>query len=282
MSKKDDDKTSIIRTRLICPLQSTGRVGKSTACEAIVSWAKWAAVNCAVIDADDEHRTLSQRFEAAQLMAEVTREPSAFKELIQDVAEAPAPLVVADFPAQATAFLLEQIEALRVLDVLDEAGVRMTVMLFPADDDSAQRSLAAVVRQLGSRVDYLLVRSPARYRTEQFDQSKAAERLVALGAQELYFPALTRSTLDDVAAASRATGRMLPWTKATAALPTASRFELEAWTNKVRAQCEDAVGILLPDPALLKKRVERVTATDSKTLRENVLHGADALDPLNF
>lgn len=282
MNKKQDEKGAVLRGRLVCPLQSTGRVGKSTACEAIVSWANWAGVDHVPLDADDEHRTLSQRFPAAQLMAEVTREPSAFKELIQAVAGVPAPLVIADFPAQATAFLLEQIEALRALDVLDEAKVRMTVMLFPADDDSAQRSLAAVVRQLGNRVDYLLVRSPARYRTEQFDQSKAAERLAALGAEELYLPALTRSTIDDVAAASRAAGRMLPWAEAMAGLPTASRFELEGWTNKVRAQCEDAAKILLPDPGLLKRRVERVATADSKTLRENVLHGTDALDPLNF
>lgn len=282
MSKREDKQEKTVRARLVCPLQSTGRVGKSTACEAIVSWAKWAGVDHVPIDTDEEHRTLSQRFAAAKLMAEVTREPSAFKELVQAVAGVPAPLMVVDFPAQATAFLLEQLEALRALDVLDEAGVGMTVMLFPADDDSAQRSLAAVVRQLGSRVDYLLVRSPARYRTDQFDQSKAAERLAALGAEELYFPALTRSTIDDVAAASRAAGRMLPWAEATRELPTASRFELEGWTNKVRVQCEDAARILLPDPGLLKKRVERVATADSKTLRENVLHGTDALDPLNF
>jgi len=282
MSKKDDEKQEALRGRLVCPLQSTGRVGKSTACEAVVSWAHWAGIDHVPLDADDEHRTLSQRFPAAQLMAEVTREPSAFKELIQAVAGVPAPLVVADFPAQATAFLLEQIEALRVLDVLDEAKVRMTVMLFPADDDSAQRSLAAVVRQLGQRVDYLVVRSPGRFRTRQFDQSKAAWKLAEYKAEELYFPALTRSTLEDVAAASRSVGRMLPWADAMAGLPTASRFELEAWTNKVRAQCEDASRILLPDPGLLKKRVERVAVADSKTLRDNVLHGTDALDPLNF
>jgi hypothetical protein len=282
MSKREDKQEKALRARLVCPLQSTGRVGKSTACEAIVSWAKWAGVDHVSIDTDEEHRTLSQRFAAAKLMAEVTREPSAFKELVQAVAGVPAPLMVADFPAQATSFLLEQLEALRALEVLEEAGVKMTVMLFPADDDSAQRSLAAVVRQLGNRVDYLLVRSPSRYRTEQFDQSKAAERLAAMGVEELYFPALTRSTIDDVAAASRAAGRMLPWAEAMGELPTASRFELEGWTNKVRAQCEDAARILLPDPGLLKKRVERVAATDSKTLRENVLHGTDALDPLNF
>ena len=282
MSKREDKQEKALRARLVCPLQSTGRVGKSTACEAIVSWAKWAGIDHVPIDADEEHRTLSQRFAAAKLMAEVTREPSAFKELVQAVAGVPAPLMVADFPAQATAFLLEQFEALRALDVLDEAGVKMTVMLFPADDDSAQRSLAAVVRQLGNRVDYLLVRSPARYRTEQFDRSRAAERLAALSVEELYFPALTRSTIEDVAAASRAVGRMLPWAEAMGDLPSASRFELEGWTNKVRAQCEDAARILLPDPGLLKKRVERVATADSKTLRETVLHGKDALDPLNF
>lgn len=282
MSKREDKQEKTLRARLVCPLQSTGRVGKSTACEAIVSWAKWAGVDHVPLDADDEHRTLSQRFPMAQLMAEVARDPSAFKDLIQAVAGVPAPLVVADFPAQATVFLLEQIEALRALDVLDEAQVRMTVMLFPADDDSAQRSLAAVVRQLGRRVDYLIVRSPGRFRTDHFDKSKAAWKLAEYQAEELYLPALTRSTIDDVVSASRAVGRILPWAEAMGELPSASRFELEGWTNKVRVQCEDVARILLPDPDLLKKRVERVTTADSKTLRENVLHGTDALDPLNF
>jgi hypothetical protein len=281
MTKKNE-KNPEIKARLICPLQSTGRVGKSTACEAVLSWAKWAAVDCVAIDADDEHRTLSQRFGDAQLMAEVAREASAFKELVEAVAAVPAPLMVADFPAQATAFLLEQIEALRVLDVLDEAGVRMTVMLFPADDESAQRSLAAAVKQLGERVDYLLVRSPARYRTEQFDRSKAAAKLVGYGAEEIYLPVITRSTLEEVATASRAAGRMLPWAEAAPKLGTASRFELEAWTNKVRAQCEEAMRILVPDPELVTRRVERAEVVGSKAIRENVLHGKDGLDPLDF
>ncbi|GAA5484009.1 hypothetical protein [Haloferula sargassicola] len=281
MTKKNE-KNPETKARLICPLQSTGRVGKSTACEAVLSWAKWAEVDCVAIDADDEHRTLSQKFGDAQLMAEVAREASAFKELIEAVAAAPAPLMVADFPAQATAFLLEQIEALRVLDVLDEAGVRMTVMLFPADDDSAQRSLAAAVRQLGTRVDYLLVRSPARYRTDQFDRSKAAGKLAGYGAEEIYLPVVTRSTLEEVASASRAAGRMLPWAEAAPALATASRFELEAWTNKVRAQCEEVMRILVPDPDLVKRRVERAEVAGSRDIREKVLHGKDGLDPLDF
>ena len=46
--------------RIICSLQSTGRIGKSTVAQALISWFGFAGVEFAAIDADGEHQTLSR------------------------------------------------------------------------------------------------------------------------------------------------------------------------------------------------------------------------------
>jgi hypothetical protein len=46
--------------RIICSLQSTGRIGKSTVAQALIGWFGFAGVEFAAIDADGEHQTLSR------------------------------------------------------------------------------------------------------------------------------------------------------------------------------------------------------------------------------
>ena len=46
--------------RIICSLQSTGRIGKSTVAQALISWFGFAGVEFAAVDADGEHQTLSR------------------------------------------------------------------------------------------------------------------------------------------------------------------------------------------------------------------------------
>src|SRR5260221_4822974 len=44
--------------RIICSLQSTGRIGKSTVAQALIIWFGFAGVEFAAVDADGEHQTL--------------------------------------------------------------------------------------------------------------------------------------------------------------------------------------------------------------------------------
>ncbi len=48
--------------RFIACTQSTGRVGKSTIAEGLISWMRFAEIGSAAIDADTQHQTLSRRY----------------------------------------------------------------------------------------------------------------------------------------------------------------------------------------------------------------------------
>jgi cellulose biosynthesis protein BcsQ len=54
-------KTAISRRFIACT-QSTGRVGKSTLAEGIITWLHFAQVEFAAIDADSQHQTLLHRY----------------------------------------------------------------------------------------------------------------------------------------------------------------------------------------------------------------------------
>ena len=53
---------SAIRRRFIACTQSTGRIGKSTVAEGLISWLRYAGVAFVAVDADSQHRTLSHRY----------------------------------------------------------------------------------------------------------------------------------------------------------------------------------------------------------------------------
>jgi hypothetical protein len=47
--------------RMLTSLQSTGRIGRSTLKQALMSWFSYAGIEFNAIDADPEHHTLSSR-----------------------------------------------------------------------------------------------------------------------------------------------------------------------------------------------------------------------------
>jgi hypothetical protein len=55
------DKPSITRRFIACT-QSTGRVGKSTFAEGLISWLRFAGVTFAAIDGNNQHQTLARRY----------------------------------------------------------------------------------------------------------------------------------------------------------------------------------------------------------------------------
>ena len=126
------------KAHLIIAPQSAGRIGKSTAAEAILTWAKFAGVDFAVLDLDAEHKTISQRYpDESTVLPEAATSDDGFIELLGAVGEAPAPLIVADFPAQATDHLLRQLTERNGLEILDAAGITVTCLIFPAEDSAA-------------------------------------------------------------------------------------------------------------------------------------------------
>ncbi|MCE0499160.1 MAG: hypothetical protein LV481_14565 [Methylacidiphilales bacterium] len=245
-----------INHRFVTCFQSSGRIGKSTAFQGILTWARFAGISVAAVDCDAEHRTLSKLFPEAAFV-DATRSNDEFLQLIMDLPD--APLAVADFPAQATDFLLGAMESLRVLDALDARETRMTILMFAADDPTATASMAKTYRALGDRADYLLVKNPARFRSQAFDESALAELFRKNKVPVLELPAVTTTTLQKIAAASAEKKKHLTFSDAVKvpSIHQMCRFEIEHFLNRVFVQCEDAERILIPDSTTLENKVFR-------------------------
>jgi hypothetical protein len=170
-----------------------------------------------------------------------------------------SPLSVADFPAQATDFLLDSMQSLRVLDALEKSETRMTVLMFAADDPTATASMAKTYRALGNRIDYIVVKNPARFRSHLFDESSLAELFRQNKVPVIQLPAITATTLQQINSASAQQRRHLTFAEAVKmqGLHQMCRFEIEHFLNRVYVQCEDAARVLLPDPSLIKNKVTR-------------------------
>jgi hypothetical protein len=262
-----------INHRLVTCFQSSGRMGKSTGLEGILTWARFAGIPVGAVDCDAEHRTLSKRFPEA-VFVDATRSKDEFLQLIMELPD--VPLAVADFPAQATDFLLSAVESLRVLDALDARETRLTVLMFAADDPTATASMAKTYRALGDRVDYFLVKNPARLRSHTFDESALAGLFRKNKVPVLELPALTATTIQAIEIASAEKKKHLTYSEAVkiCSIHPMCRFEIEHFLNRVFTQCEDAAQVLVPDPAIIKNKVFRPT---DKAARKAI----DEFNPLN-
>jgi hypothetical protein len=246
-----------INHRFITCFQSSGRIGKSTMLEGILAWASFAGVPAAIVDCDGEHLTLSKRFPEAAFV-DATRSKDEFLQLMTSMPD--SPISVADFPAQATEFLLDSMQSLRVLDALEKSETRMTVLMFAADDPTATSSMAKTYRALGHRVDYIVVKNPARFRSRLFDESSLAQLFHQNKVPVIELPAITATTLQQINAASAERKKHLTFAEAVKipSLHSMCRFEIEHFLNRVYVQCEDAAHVLVPDPSLIQNRVTRL------------------------
>jgi len=245
-----------IKHRFITCLQSSGRIGKSITMEGIMSWADFAGVEYAAVDCDAEHRTLSERFPDATFV-DATRSNDEFLRLIKEMPN--IPLTLADFPAQATGFLLDALESLSVLDVFEQRETRLTVLMFGSDDPTAMMSMAKTYLALGDRADYVLVKNPARFRSAKFDETAIAEMFRRKRVPILELPALTDTTMTEIEQASEQKQKYLSLAEAgkLKSLTDICRLEVQHFLNRVFTQCEDAARVLLPDSALIKNKVFR-------------------------
>ena len=115
MSNKAEKASDGLRSTIICAVQSTGRIGKSTTIQSIASWLEFAGVRWAGVDTDTEHRSFSARFAN---VAHVAIERADGLDAIFRFAGLKSAVALIDFPAGATTSILAHIQARRVLDAL--------------------------------------------------------------------------------------------------------------------------------------------------------------------
>ena len=257
---------------LICALQSTGRIGKSTITQVIASWLDYAGIRWSGIDADPEHTTFSEYFMRVGHHPITT--PSSLDTIFRNAGKT-TPVSLADFPAGSTRTILDHFEARQTLDALDARGVRLVVLLFGSPDPTAEASLRETVLALRDRVKYVLIRNDARFSSEKFDASPAAERLRSRGAPTISLPVLSPLTLREVATLENQFKRRLTWAEAREHVGTDSHFDLDNVFHQVAVQCEDAAGVLLPDTGLIQRRIERKPELARRTVDK-------FSDPLDF
>jgi hypothetical protein len=150
MSKQEEsiNKAGAISRRFITCTQSTGRVGKSTVAEGLITWMRYAGIDFAAVDADSQHQTLSRRYPEDSAIFDATKSFDGFARMLNEL---PAfPLIVVDFPAQATDFLLSAARHFKLVEFFEQSGIRPTLLVFAADDPTAKESAAKTVRSLAT------------------------------------------------------------------------------------------------------------------------------------
>ena len=252
--------STVIKTRFVCALQSTGRVGKSTALQSLASWLDFAGVPWAGVDADPEHTSFSNAFPSVAHFP--LTDADSMERIFRHAASRPVCLV--DFPAGVTDQVLSHIERRQVLRGFLEKGVRLTVLLFASPDPTAEASLRAVYTALKGKADFVVIRNDARFSATRFEESALARTLAEQGVPTLSLPALSSFTLREVAQAESKLRRRVSLAEARGHVGTDSRLDLDYFINQVWAQWEDSAALIVPDQSLIQQRLERATEPAAK------------------
>lgn len=269
MHKKSnlEEPVASCRKRVILAPQSAGRIGKSTAAEAIVTWMQFAGIDNVLFDLDAEHLTITHRYpELTTTFPDAIKSDDGWARFMAAVTSVDVPALICDLPAQSTDFVLRQLTERNGLGLLDASGVRLTVLLFPVDDTAARQSAVECVRVLADRVDWVVVWQPGPKQlvdTTDWAKSKLGMRLASLKAGEIRLPQLTRLTFEEVEKAVKKENRWMPLSEAIGKVGVVPRHELELWRNHALTGCEDVAHYFIPDPALIKKMAVRPKAAGS-------------------
>jgi hypothetical protein len=267
MSKQEESitKASAISRRFITCTQSTGRVGKSTVAEGLITWMRYAGIDFAAVDADSEHQTLSRRYPEDSAIFDATKTFDGFARMLYEL---PAfPLIIVDFPAQATDFLLSAARHFKLVEFFKQSGIRPTLLLFAADDPTAKESAAKTVRFFDDDVDYLLVENPAKFKSDEFKRTALSAWLAERSTPTLRIPAITALTMNAWEALERKLKRYLPLSEACQQkeLHELSRYELGFLRDRFLVQFEDYASQILPDINLVKNKVARLVGARTET-----------------
>jgi hypothetical protein len=250
--------------RFIACTQSTGRVGKSTVAEGLITWLRYAGIHFAAVDADSQHQTLWHRYPNDVEIFDATKTLDDFARMIQALPD--FPVILVDFPAQATDFLLFAAAHFRLLDFFERSGIRPTLLIFAADDPTAKESASNTIRFFGDAADYLLVENPAKYKSDEFSRTALSTWLTERKTPALRMPAVTAITMNGWEALERKFRRYLPLEEACQhkSLHELSRHELGFLRDRFLVQFEDFARCLLPDTALIKNKVTRLTERETE------------------
>lgn len=241
---------------LIVPVVKRGNLGKSTCITQLASWLDYIEVPWQGFDLDSDHASFFRLFSGSVKLISLGGEPEG--DLLNVMRHAmTSPVTLIDPRAHLSQHLLQAWEMVKFPEHFAESKGRITVLLFPADDLEVMSDMDSVVSQLQDRVDYLVVRNPARSpRSRMFDGSELERELQQLEAKFLEMPALLSLARNHLAALEAELGRGVSAIEAASnrelPLDNMVRLVIDDWVRNVFRRFQGIAERILPSSHLPK------------------------------
>ena len=241
--------TEISNVLVTCAVKR-GNLGKSTALSLLAGWLEQRGVPWQGFDLDPDHQSFVRLFPGTVRSIPLGEEPEGdvIRVLRSDTA---SPVTLIDPRAHLSGTIFRAWEMIRFPTTFSETGGRITALVFPGDDLEVMADLDATVTRLGSQVDYLVVRNPARSpRTHMFDGSELEAELSRLGAGFIEIPPLLSLARNHLAAKEAELGCGITHAEAAAnrelGLDPMVRVLIEDWLRTVFQRFDAVASHLLP------------------------------------
>jgi len=251
-----------IKHRLILPIQAKGNMGKSIEAAARACWLNQRGIAWQGFDLDGDNRTLSRLFPDHVSLLPLRGQAEDFDELITVLRRTTAqPVTVVDPRAHLDGLLMKALATAHFFDIASQQDIGITLLVFPLDDLDVMTNLDAVCDFCGKRVDYIIVRNPARApRTRMFDRSVLEKDLLDLGAASITVPVLSEFVKLRLAKLEADQQRGIPFNEAIGSdalgLDIMARGILQDWLGTLFQQYDQIAVKLLPtqEAATIKPR----------------------------
>lgn len=236
-----------VKSRMVAPVQSIGRCGKSTLLQLVFQYLTESGVETSLIDCDDQHSTLQKWYPDIVLLPFRTQGDLAV--LFEHAGDSPSELI--DFPAQATNEILGAFQSFQAERIFEEKGIALTIPIFASNEPAAMASAAKIHAQTHSFADYLLIENPAKFASNLFYESKLAT-VMFKGAPRITIPQLSPHTVETIQKKGVELRKSLTFSDAAGVLPIAARMETQHWMGRVFGQFNGIKHLLTADPATVK------------------------------
>ncbi len=246
-SENSTSTTSKVLHRLVLPIQSRGNLGKSTETLARCEWMNQRSVSWKGYDLDAFNHTFSNTFPDRVAFVEQSREPEGdlikiFRRLSEN------DVTVIDPRAHMNKVILRAMEMVQLSERCGSIGARITVLIYPTDDLSDMEDIVETVEILSNKVDWVVVRNPAKIPAANFFRGSELEaQLAGYGAAFLEIPALLSDTRNYLRSREVQLGRALSPTEALKVqFDIAHRIVLEQWLSDVFERYDAIARHLIP------------------------------------
>lgn len=246
------------RSRMVAPVQSIGRCGKSTLLQLVFQYLTESKVETSLIDCDDQHSTLQKWYPQIALLP--FKQHGDLARLFEYAGESPSELI--DFPAQATSEILEAFRAFQIERLFSEKGIALTIPIFASNEPAAMVSAAKIHAETHGYADYVLIENPAKFASNLFDESKLA-KVMFKDSPRIRIPALSAHTVETIQKKGVELRKSLTFADAVAVLPIAARMETQHWMARIFDQFNGIKSFLTADPATVKNDFKEVREAEA-------------------